>query len=102
MRAAVASSRATADRALKQSPGCVLARITGARKGAIVDGIEDDATCDRLLGMVAGRRRSRAGKRRAQGVTVADYNPDHEGGASWYGIPDIKATAWHLPVDGTR
>jgi maltose alpha-D-glucosyltransferase / alpha-amylase len=38
-----------AERALKENPGAVLARITGARKGAIVDGLLDDDTCDRLL-----------------------------------------------------
>jgi maltose alpha-D-glucosyltransferase/alpha-amylase len=43
-----------AQRALKQMPARVLARITGARKGAIVDGMSDDDTCDRLLGLVAG------------------------------------------------
>jgi len=42
-----------AERALKQIPARVLARITGARKGAIIDGMHDDDTCDRLLGMVA-------------------------------------------------
>ena len=39
-----------AERALKTTPAAVLARITGARKGVIVDGIQDDDTCDRLLG----------------------------------------------------
>jgi maltose alpha-D-glucosyltransferase/alpha-amylase len=38
-----------ANRALKQMPDAVLARITGARKGAIVDGLQDDDTCARLL-----------------------------------------------------
>jgi maltose alpha-D-glucosyltransferase/alpha-amylase len=38
-----------ADRALKRTPGIVLARITGARKGVIVDGLQDDDTCARLL-----------------------------------------------------
>ena len=34
---------------LKQTPSAVLARITGARKGVIVDGWYDDDTCDRLM-----------------------------------------------------
>jgi len=42
--------------ALKQTPGAVLARITGARKGAIVDGLIDDGTCDRLVELVTGTR----------------------------------------------
>jgi maltose alpha-D-glucosyltransferase/alpha-amylase len=41
-----------ADAALKTQPGGVLARITGARKGAIVDSLEDDDACDRLLAIV--------------------------------------------------
>jgi maltose alpha-D-glucosyltransferase/alpha-amylase len=43
-----------AETALRQTPGCVLARITGARKGAIVDGLYDDGTCDRLMAMIEG------------------------------------------------
>ena len=35
--------------ALKQTPASVLARITGARKGAIVDGLLDDDVCNRML-----------------------------------------------------
>ncbi len=71
----------------KQSPGSVLARITGARKGAIVDGMQDDDVCERLLGMVRRTEEvttRRQGARRAS--TVADYDPDHEGGASWDAI----------------
>jgi maltose alpha-D-glucosyltransferase/alpha-amylase len=41
-----------ATRALHDNPGAVLARVTGARKGAIVDGFLDDDTCNRLLGLV--------------------------------------------------
>ncbi len=56
-----------ADRALKQTPGAVLTRITGARKGVIVDGLLDDDTCDRLLNAtdrgegLATKRGQRAG-----------------------------------------
>jgi maltose alpha-D-glucosyltransferase/alpha-amylase len=42
-----------AERALAQTPAAVLARITGARKGAIVDGLQDDDTCERMLAVVA-------------------------------------------------
>ena len=45
-----------ATRAVTDTPGEVLARITGARKGAIVDGIEDDDVCDRLLAMVGAEQ----------------------------------------------
>jgi maltose alpha-D-glucosyltransferase/alpha-amylase len=42
----------TATTLLRQSPGCVVARITGARKGAIVDGLTDPDTVDRLKALV--------------------------------------------------
>ncbi len=42
-----------ASRAL-QSASTVLARITGARKGAIVDGLQDDDVCDRLIEWMLG------------------------------------------------
>ena len=45
-------SGARAERALTEAPATVLARMTGARKGAIVDGMNDDGTCERLLAMV--------------------------------------------------
>jgi maltose alpha-D-glucosyltransferase/alpha-amylase len=38
--------------ALKTAPVSVLARVTGARKGVIVDGLQDDDTCERLLAIV--------------------------------------------------
>jgi len=38
-----------ATRALADTPGAVLARITGARKGAIIDGMFDDDVCGRML-----------------------------------------------------
>jgi maltose alpha-D-glucosyltransferase/alpha-amylase len=41
-----------ADAALKANPGAVLARITGARKGVMVDALYDDDVCDRLLAVV--------------------------------------------------
>jgi maltose alpha-D-glucosyltransferase/alpha-amylase len=44
----------TAAAALKDSASCVIARITGARKGAIVDGLSDDGTCDRLVEVIEG------------------------------------------------
>ena len=41
-------SGVSAERAVEQSPGIVLARITGARRGAIIDGMYDAGTCERL------------------------------------------------------
>jgi maltose alpha-D-glucosyltransferase/alpha-amylase len=40
---------------VSENPGAVLALITGARKGAIVDGFLDDETCARLLALVGQR-----------------------------------------------
>jgi maltose alpha-D-glucosyltransferase/alpha-amylase len=45
-----------AARALKETPGSVLARITGARKGVLMDGLLDDDTCNRTFGMVEHAR----------------------------------------------
>jgi maltose alpha-D-glucosyltransferase/alpha-amylase len=60
-----------AARALKRSPSAVLARITGARKGVIIDGIHDDGVCERVLGMI-GRSEEIATRRGiAQGLAVA-------------------------------
>jgi len=42
-----------AERMVKQMPGCVLARITGARKGAIVDGTKDADSSEWLMGIVS-------------------------------------------------
>jgi maltose alpha-D-glucosyltransferase/alpha-amylase len=44
--------RELAAQMLKTSPASVLARITGARKGVIVDGMLDDDVCDRLMAMI--------------------------------------------------
>ena len=38
---------------LNERPVTVLAHIAGARKGAIVDGFQDDETCDRVLDVMA-------------------------------------------------
>mgnify|MGYP003693779249 FL=1 len=42
----------SADAILRTAPASVLARVTGARKGVIVDGFLDDDTCERLLALV--------------------------------------------------
>src|SRR5262249_32961501 len=46
---------ADADSMLKERTPAVLTRVTGARKGIIVDGIEDDDTCSRLFKLIVGR-----------------------------------------------
>src|SRR4029077_12270178 len=52
-------------------PASVVARITGARKGAIVDGMLDDQTCDRLLAMVEQREEIASRKGAVLGTAVA-------------------------------
>jgi maltose alpha-D-glucosyltransferase / alpha-amylase len=46
----------SAERALDQSPGIVLARLTGARRGVIVDGMYDTATCEHLHSIATDAR----------------------------------------------
>jgi maltose alpha-D-glucosyltransferase/alpha-amylase len=41
-----------AERMVNDRPAAVLARITGARKGAIVDAVYDDDTCGRILELI--------------------------------------------------
>ncbi len=43
-----------ATRAVSEQPALVLARITGARRGAIVDGLLDDGVCEALLQLAGG------------------------------------------------
>jgi maltose alpha-D-glucosyltransferase/alpha-amylase len=49
-----------AERVLAETPHAVLSRITGARKGAIIDAMLDDDACNRLLEMVQQQRQSRS------------------------------------------
>ena len=58
-------------RVLKHAPGAVLARITGARKGVIIDGIHDDGVCDRLLGMIAAKEDTTTRRGSAQGLVIS-------------------------------
>jgi maltose alpha-D-glucosyltransferase/alpha-amylase len=46
------SSGADAERVEREYPGAVLARVTGARKGLLHDGLFDDATCSMLLASI--------------------------------------------------
>jgi maltose alpha-D-glucosyltransferase/alpha-amylase len=60
-----------ADRALKRTPGIVLARITGARKGVIVDGLHDDDTCVRLLQTIGHGAEIATARGSMHGVRIA-------------------------------
>ena len=64
------SSGADAAAVEQHHPAAMLARITGARKGALYDGIFDDATCATLLGWIQDGRvaPTRAGQLRAAGI----------------------------------
>jgi maltose alpha-D-glucosyltransferase / alpha-amylase len=64
-----------ADAAIKQSPGSVVARITGARKGAIVDGLIDDDTCDMLAATIEGGREVRTRQGAVRGTSVSPLEP---------------------------
>jgi len=76
--------RTEADHTLAEAPARVLARVTGARKGAIVDGLYEDDTCDRLLKLIvtddeiATKRGSVHG-----GDGVGDPLPDLAGERKW-------------------
>jgi maltose alpha-D-glucosyltransferase/alpha-amylase len=63
-----AVSGEAADRAIKEHTSSVLARVTGARKGVLVDGILDDDTCNRLLGLVEHLRELPTGAGSLRGV----------------------------------
>src|SRR5207302_856028 len=63
-------SGAEAERAVKHAPARTLARITGARKGAIIDGLDDDAVCDRLLAMVVSQQELATTRGTVRGVHV--------------------------------
>jgi maltose alpha-D-glucosyltransferase / alpha-amylase len=63
-----AVSGEAADRAIKEHPSSVLARMTGARKGALVDGTFDEDTCNRLLGLVEHARELPTGTGSLRGV----------------------------------
>jgi maltose alpha-D-glucosyltransferase/alpha-amylase len=59
-----------AETALKATPAAVLARITGARKGAIVDALYDDEACDRLLGVIEKHSEIATARGSVEGIRV--------------------------------
>jgi maltose alpha-D-glucosyltransferase/alpha-amylase len=63
-------------RLLAEAPGSVLSRITGARKGAIVDAMLNDEACDRMLTVIqhADECASKLGSMR--GVSLASESSD--------------------------
>ncbi|MQA30962.1 MAG: maltose alpha-D-glucosyltransferase [Luteitalea sp.] len=69
------------DRAITtSSPSAVLARITGARKGAIVDGFLDDDTCSRIMALAEQRKPlpSAKGALRGAPVTTIEVAAEHK------------------------
>jgi maltose alpha-D-glucosyltransferase/alpha-amylase len=60
-----------ADAALRQAPAGVVSRITGARKGAIIDGLSDDSTCDRLFELIDGSGEAPTKQGRLRGSRTA-------------------------------
>jgi maltose alpha-D-glucosyltransferase/alpha-amylase len=60
--------------AVNDHPGAVLARITGARKGAIVDGFLDDDVCDRILAIPEQGREVPTAKGGLRGVQTGEVD----------------------------
>jgi maltose alpha-D-glucosyltransferase/alpha-amylase len=52
------------------APSAIAARITGARKGAIVDGLFDDDVCNRLVGMIEERSETATVRGRVRALRV--------------------------------
>jgi maltose alpha-D-glucosyltransferase / alpha-amylase len=68
-----------AARIIADSPGLVLTRITGARKGAVVDGLLDDDTCDRLLDLSVNEAQLHGSRASVRGLRTRalDLGPEH-------------------------
>ncbi len=62
---------AFADKVLADTPHLVLARITGARKGAIIDAMLDDDVCNRLMEVVQQEQSLRSVRGNAYGLRAA-------------------------------
>ncbi len=78
-------SGADAERVLRESPARILARVTGARKGIMVDALQDDDTCDRLLKMIETSNElvTARGGIRGSRVEKPDVRPAYEGERHW-------------------
>jgi maltose alpha-D-glucosyltransferase / alpha-amylase len=68
-----------ADRIAKTAPGQVLARITGARKGLLVDAVVDDRACDLLLEAFASSREVAGQHGTIRAVRTEAWLPDEPG-----------------------
>jgi len=66
------ASGEAAARVLKERPASVLARVTGARKGVLMDGLLDDDTCSRLLALIGQTRETRTVAGHLRGLLTAD------------------------------
>jgi len=64
-----------ASQIVKTAPAGVLARITGARKGAIIDGMLDDDTCSRMLALVESGDEIATRRGSVQGTRVGKPRP---------------------------
>src|SRR5262249_42468716 len=82
-------SRAESERALADAPARALARITGARKGAIIDGLQDNDVCDRLLRLMADQREVATTRGSIHGVLTS-------------GLQEAQAARAALTVEGDR
>ena len=70
-----------ATRVVNDAPHKALARITGARKGLIVDGMEDDDVCDRLLAIAGAEQEIASSRGSVRGLRLAarfDLSPEHK------------------------
>jgi maltose alpha-D-glucosyltransferase/alpha-amylase len=71
-------SGAAADRVVAESAQFVLARMTGARNGAIIDGMLDDDVCNRLLDAVQLEQPLRSARGTMRGVRAAGIDLPRE------------------------
>jgi maltose alpha-D-glucosyltransferase / alpha-amylase len=63
-----------AERVLKEAAPTVVARITGARKGVLVDGMQDDDTCQRLFNLIVHREDVGSARGSVRGVIVEGHS----------------------------
>jgi len=75
-------SGSRAEDALKTNPSAVLSRVTGARKGAIVDGFIDDDVCERIVYLVAAGDETATARGLVRGVPL-ESGPDLAGERRW-------------------
>jgi maltose alpha-D-glucosyltransferase/alpha-amylase len=66
------ASNDQASAALKEQPAAILSRVTGARKGVLMDGLLDDDTCSRILGLVEEGRKAPTERGLIRGADVSE------------------------------